>query len=160
MTAIIPAIGTIKLPNYFTVLADMTSATWNTVAAHEIATVTGMAHLVIIPQITGTLTDTADGASIQFGIEGFTTALIASTGAAGIGGNTLSTNEFWLDATPADVVVTRTALDALDFIVCGGLDVGYTITGAALTGGSITFHVYWEGLDATGAVVAGAGGVL
>lgn len=147
-------------PNYITVTADMTSATWNTQATHEIATVTGMVAMTVIPQVTSTLTDAADGSSIQLGIEGTTNALIASTGAAGAGGNTLETNEFWVDATPADKVFSGANWDVLSFAVGGGLDVGYEITGAALTGGTIIFHIWWTPLDATGAVTAGAGGSL
>jgi hypothetical protein len=160
MSAHFPGSGSIRLSNYFTITADMTSATWNTIASHEIATVTGLVHMVIIPECTSTLTDAADGASIQLGVEGSTAALIASTGAAGAGGNTIATTEQWLDATPADLVATRTALNALDFTVGGGLDVGYEITGAALTGGTIIFHVFWEPISSTGAVTAGAGGTL
>ena len=146
--------------NYFTVTADMTSATWNTAASHEIATVTGMVQMTVIPQCTGTLTDAADGASIQFGVEGSTAAIIASTGAAGAGGDTIETGEFWIDATPADLVIKKSALDNLVFVVGAGKDVGYEITGAALTGGSIVFHCWWKPLDGTGAAVAGAGGAL
>lgn len=160
MGSYFPARGSMKLGNYFTVTADMTSATWNTVASHEIATVTGLVHLVIIPECTGTLTDAADGASIQLGIEGSTAAIIASTGAAGAGGNTIATGEFWIDATPADLTENRTALDALDFLVANGNDVGYEITGAALTGGTIVFHIFWEAISSTGVVAAGAGGSL
>lgn len=151
---------TAKSPNYFAVTADMTNATWNTATTHEIATVTGMVQICVIPQVTGTLTDAADLATIQLGIEGTTNAVIAATGAAGNAGNTLSTNEFWIDATPADVIITLAGLTDLTFVVGGGLDVGYEIAGEALTGGSIIFHVFWTPLDATGAVVAGAGGVL
>lgn len=147
-------------PNYFVVTADMTSATWNTVASHQIAAVTGMVQMTVIPQCTDTLTDAADGASIQLGITGTTNAIIASTGAAGAGAATISTNEFWVDATPADVIVTGSQVDALSFIVGGGIDVGYEITGAALTGGTLLFHVWWTPLDATGAVAAGTGGAL
>lgn len=147
-------------PNYFVVTADMTSATWNTQAQHEIATVTGMVRMCIIPQVTATLTDAADGASIQLGIEGSTSAIIGSTGAAGAGGNTLSTNEFWVDTSPADVICTEANLGALTFTVGGGLDVGYEITGAALTGGTILFHIWWIKQDSTGAVTAGTGATL
>ena len=161
-TGLPPKTGSGRLPNSFTVTADMTSATWNTIASHEIATVTGLVHFIIIPHCTSTLTDAADGASIQFGVEGSTAALIASTGAAGAGANTIATNEFWLDATPADLVTNRTAEDALEFWVDGGLDVGYEITGAALTGGTLKFEVFWEPGDSAGAgtVAAGAGGSL
>lgn len=160
MGAHFPGKGSIRLANYFTITADMTSATWNTQASHEIATVTGLVHIIVIPECTSTLTDTADGASIQLGIEGSTAILIASTGAAGAGANTIATGEFWLDATPADLVDTRTAEDALDFMVANGNDVGYEITGAALTGGTLVFHVFWEPISSTGAVTAGAGGSL
>ena len=155
--------GSLLLPNYFSVIADMTSATWNTQSKHEIATVTGIVHMIVIPSITGTLTDAADAAYIQLGTEVDTASLIASTEAAGAGGGgILSTGEIWVDATPSDVVAQRTKIDALDFLVANGADVGYEITGAALTGGTIKFHVFWEQLptDPTGAVVAGAGGVL
>lgn len=157
-----PLTGSSRLANAFTVTADMTSATWNTIASHEIATTTGLVHYIIIPHCTSTLTDAADGASIQLGVEGSTAVLIASTGAAGAGANTISTNEFWLDATPSDLVDTRTAENALDFWVDGGLDVGYEITGAALTGGTLKFEIFWEAGDAAGAgtAVAGAGGTL
>lgn len=161
-TGLPPKVGSARLPNSFTVTADMTSATWNTIASHEIATVTGLVHMIIIPHCTSTLTDAADGASIQFGIEGSTAALIASTGAAGAGANTIDTNEFWLDATPTDLVNTKTTENALEFWVDGGQDVGYEITGAALTGGTLKFEVFWEAGDAgnTGTVAAGAGGTL
>lgn len=149
-----------RLQNYFSVTADMSSATWNTAASHEIATVTGMVRMIIIPECTETLTDAADGASIQLGYEGSTTALIGSTGAAGAGGNTLSAGEIWIDTSPADVFALTSNARALDFIIAGGLDVGYEITGAALTEGTIVFHVFWEALNSTGVVAAGAGGSL
>lgn len=152
--------STLKLPSYFSVTADMTSATWNTIASHEIATVTGLVHMMIVVECTGTLTDAADGASIQFGQEGSTAALIASTGAAGAGGNTINAGEIWIDASPADTMVLRTNFQALDFIIGNGLDIGYEITGAALTGGTLVFHVYWEPISSTGNVTAGTGASL
>lgn len=161
MPSYFPSQNSIKLPNYFTVTADFISVTWNTVASHEIATVTGMVHIIVIPQCTETLTDSVtDLAAMQLGVETSTAVLIGSVGVAGLGGNTLSTNELWLDTSPADIVAIRTQLDALDFVVSNGLDVGYQVTGEALTDGTIIFHVWWEGLDSTGSVSAGAGGSL
>lgn len=154
-----PAKSSMKLPNYFAVTADMTSATWNTQAKHEIATVTGMVHMIVIPECTATLTDAADGASIQLGHESLTTALIASTTAA-TAGTVIETGELWVDATPADVMVLKSGIENLDFVINGGLDVGYEITGAALTGGTMVFHVWWEAVNSTGLVAAGAGGTL
>lgn len=147
-------------PYYFAVTADMSSATWNTQATHEIATVTGMVRILVIPECTETLVDAADGASIQFGHASDSAAIIASTGAAGAGGNTISTGEQWVDATPADISVLKAAIENLDFTIANGVDVGYEITGAALTEGTMVFHVFWCPISSTGAVVAGAGGVL
>ncbi len=146
-------------PNYIGVTALMSSATFNTAATHEVFTVTGMVRVQILIECGATLTDAADGASIQFGVEGATDAFIASTGAAGAGGNTISTGEIWIDATPAETYGAFGTL-VLDRVVAGGLDIGYEITGAALTGGNLVFHCWWWPLNATGAVVAGTGAAL
>lgn len=143
--------------NHVAVSADMSSATWNTVASHEVFTVTGAVRLYMQIYCTETLTDAADGASIQFGLAGATDAFIASTGAAGAGGNTIEAGEFWIDATPAD---TYTASATLAWDIGGGLDVGYEITGAALTDGTLVFSGWWFPLSAGANVVAGAGGSL
>lgn len=145
--------------NYIEVTADMASATWNTAAKHEVFTVTGLVRMVMLIECTETLADAADGASIQFGHESSTSAFIGSTGAAGAGGNTINAGEIWCDTSPADVVGATFTL-ALDRIVAGGLDVGYEITGAALTDGTLVFHCWWLPISSDGAVAAGAGGTL
>lgn len=153
----------LALRNSFTVVADMTSATWNTVGAHEIATVTGTVHMWVLCECMGTLTDSVtDLATIALGIEGAPASLIAAIGAAGFGGDTIAIGEFWVDITPNETFASKMQLDALDFVIAAGKDVGYTLAGEALTGGSLKFHIYWEALptDPTGNVVAGAGGAL
>ena len=40
-------------PNYLAITADFTSATWNTVATHEILTVTGLVRLYVVAEVTG-----------------------------------------------------------------------------------------------------------
>lgn len=137
--------------NYFAVTADLTSATWNTVAAHEIATVTGAVRVRILPICTS---DVTSGGAITFilGTETTTNGMIASTD-----GTTIDAGEAWLTTTPSHLHA-KTAV--LDFIIAAGQDIGYTIGSNAATGGTIVFHVWWEPLDATGAVAAGAGGVL
>jgi hypothetical protein len=47
----------------------------------------------------------------------------------------------------------------MDYVI-NGLDIGYEITGAALTGGVLVFHCVWEPLNDSGLVEAGAGGTL
>lgn len=145
--------------NHIVVTATMTSATWNTAASHEVFTVTGTVRMWLWNLCTGTLTDAADAADIQFGVAGATDAFIAATAAAGKGGAGIAAGEIWCDATPAETYGAASSL-ILDKIVSGGLDVGYEITGAALTGGVIDFHCVWAPLDDTGNVTAGAGGTL
>lgn len=139
-----------KQANYLEVEADMSSATWNTVATHEVLTVTGAARIILIPVCTVDLTDGGGGA-IQAGDEAATNGLIASTTA-----NTIDADEFWLTTTPAKRYAKSSVLD---FIV-NGLDIGYEITGAALTGGTLKFKAWWIPLDAAATVVAGTGAAL
>lgn len=146
-------------PNYVSVTADMASATWNTAASHEVLTITGTVRVRVLVVCTETLADAADGASIQFGIEGTTNAWIASTGAAGAGGNGIAAGEIWIDATPTETN-GNTGTVVLDKIVAGGLDVGYELTGAALTDGTLVFHCWWVPISSDGHVAAGAGGSL
>jgi hypothetical protein len=146
-------------PNYLMVTADMTSATWNTVASHEVFTCTGAAKVYTWVICTDTLTDAADAATIQYGNETATDAIIATTNAAGAGGDTISTGEIWADATPTETYGDPDSL-ILQHMVIGGLDIGYEIAGEALTGGSLDFHCVWYPMDSTGNVVVGAGGAL
>ena len=145
-------------PNYLSVTTLMTSATWNTAAKHEVFTVTGLVRARMWIECTDTLTDAADGAAIQFGHETATNAFIASTNCARAGAGLISTGCLWYDASPLTTpeVFATAVFDYVD----NGLDIGYEITGAALTGGSLTFHCVWDALNSTGNLVAGAGGVL
>lgn len=148
-------------PNYIALSVDLTNATWNTAAAHEILTVTGNVRLRIMVECTETLTDGADGATLTLGDEITAAGMIASTSAAGAGAaNQLDAGEFWIDATPADVSPVALSSAILDFVVLQGADVGYTIGGEALTDGTLIFHMWWTALDSTGAAVVGAGGAL
>ena len=130
-----------------------TSGVWSTVASHEIATVTGAVKMRILAECTALL----DGATatIELGTANNTAEIIAQTT-----GTDLDATEIWSGATP-DVECLVGAGGAIkEVVVIGGTDVGYTVGTAALTAGTIIFHIYWTPLDATGAVVAGAGGSL
>jgi len=148
----------ITSPNYLSVTADMTSAVWNAAATQEVFVVTGLVRMRMWIECTGTLTDAADGAAIQFGHEAATDAFIATTACATAGAGLLSTGCLWYDTSPLTTPET-TATAMFDKIV-NGSDIGYEITGAALTGGTLVFHCVWEALNATGSVSAGAGGTL
>ena len=145
--------------NHIAVTADMTSATWNIANTHEVFTVTGTVRMWLWNLCTDTLTDAADAADIQYGVAGATDAFIASTAAAGKGGAAIATGEVWCDTSPAETYGNASSL-ILDKVISGGLDVGYEITGAALTVGTLVFHCVWVPLDDSGNVVAGTGGRL
>lgn len=139
--------------DYFSVTADMTSATWNTAAAHEIATVSGAARLAILP-ICGTSLEEADDGSngtIELGVAGDTATLIAQSTATAI-----DAGEFWLGTTPATSGATSTIVDE----IINNVDVGYTLSEAFDTG-SIVFHVWSKPLLGGGSTVGvGAGGAF
>ena len=139
--------------NYFEVTADFSSATWNTVAAHEIVTVTGAVRVKIIPRCTSSIT--AGGAiTLILGTETTTDGLILSTDAT-----TIDSGMFWLTATPSHLAAHSSTVP-LDFIIANGQDIGYTVGTSAGTGGTILFDVWWEAISSNGNCVAGAGGVL
>ncbi|MBU2040089.1 MAG: hypothetical protein KKH95_13165 [Gammaproteobacteria bacterium] len=145
-------------PNYLSVVTSMASATWNTVATHEVFTVTGLVHLRMWIECTATLTDAADAARIQVGYEDDTDFFITVQEAATAGAALLATGCIWYNATPTLVPPTFVA-GQFNYMI-NGFDIGYEVTGAAFTGGSITWHCVWEPLNSTGLVVPGAGGVL
>ncbi len=155
------AAATADHPNYIALSVDLNSATWNTQAAHEILTVTGAINLKIMIEVTETLTDAADAATMILGDEITTNGMIVSTSVAGAGdANQLDSGELWVDATPTDVSPIATSTAILEFTVFQGADVGYTIGGSAVVDGTLIMHMWWYPLDSTGAAVVGAGGVL
>lgn len=144
------AAANITSPNYVAVAVDLASATWNTAASHEVLTVTGLVRVHLWIECTENV---AGAGSIQFGVEGATNGMIASTT-----GTDLDAGDLWYDASPT------TSWDTDGNVVMiydiNGLDIGYEITGAALTDGTLVVHCVWEPLNATGNVAAGAGGAL
>ncbi len=150
-------------PNYFTVTADMTSATWNTATAHEIATVTGVVRMQILVEVTATVVTVGTNGTIALGYEGNTSAIFSATALdAALTGDVFSAVYGSAATTVAAGADAQSSLTHAiqDVVVVGGLDVGYTIATNAATTGALVFHVWWQPLSSTGAVVAGAGGVL
>lgn len=140
--------------NKLTVRADLSSATWNTVAAHEIADVTGLVRLMIVAEVVTTGDDTTGNTStIALGWDGNTTGMIAATQV-----DDLIAGNLWYDATPtttgdtfANVVIDR---------VINNKDVGFTIAGEAATAGVIDYHMWWLPLEDGATVTAGTGGAF
>jgi hypothetical protein len=146
-------------PNYLAVSTGTfdTTGTWSTIAAHEIAQVTGMVKMLIIPECNTTVSSVDDTGTIALGDETTTNSLIA---ASTLGSGVMAAGELWVDATLTRTILTQTQLDAITFVVANGKDIGYTVADKALSGGSMTFHIWWIPLDATGLVTAGAGGAF
>ena len=146
-------------PNYLAVTSDLSSATWNTVAAHEILTVTGVCRIRLLGEITVTGDDTSGTTStIIVGVAG-STSFLAGSGTPDVVDTLIAGQLFEFDSAPASAAQMVPATAIIDF-VANGVDVGYTIAGEAATAGTIVWHCWWEPLNATGAVAAGAGGTF
>ena len=151
-------------PNYFTVVADMTSATWNTAAAHEIAAVTGAARVQILIETTATVVTVGTNGTMALGYAGNTSAIFSATALDAAVTGDVWTAVYGSAATTvvggADASGSALTTCIFDVVASTGVDIGYTIATNAGTTGSLTFHVWWTPLDATGAVTAGAGGAF
>jgi len=134
-------------PNYLAVPITFVAGTTGTVATHELFTVTGLVRVKIVAECTVNVAGTG---SVQLGEETNTDSMIAVTA-----GTDLDAGELWYDATPT-TATDATSTVILDKIV-NALDVGYEISVGTLTSGAITFHCWYEPLNATGAVVASDG---
>lgn len=141
--------------NYFTLATSFSSATWNSVASHEIATVTGLCRLRIVPECTTTLVGGANAGTgeISLGIADSTALGLAATTA-----DNIDAGDIWgTSATTHNKGISFS--NAVDIVSLAD-DVGYTVATSALTAGVLTFHIWWEPLEVSAGVVAGAGGAL
>ncbi len=153
--------------NYITVTADLTSATWNTAAAHEIAAVTGAVRMQILVEVTGTAVTTGNTGTMALGYAGNVSSIFSATGLDS-GGTTFTAGDVVTAVygsaatTPVGGADATSSLTSalFDVVVVNGIDVGYTIATNAATSGTVIFHIWWVPLDATGAVTAGAGGAF
>jgi len=134
-----------------------TTGVWSTVAAHEIAVVTGCVKMLIIAECTVSVASVGDNGTIALGDETTTNSIIA---ASTLGSGVMVAGELWVDATLTRTILTQTQLNAVTFVVANGKDIGYTVATNALASGTIKFHIWWTPLDATGNVTAGAGGAF
>lgn len=162
MSDFFPPRKSARLPNYFVVTVDLSSATWNTVASHEVVTVTGDVYVEMFIKCTETVTDVSDMSAAQVGVEGDTDAFIGTTSLSPMAGESLTAGRFWrsttLGAADAYCLLTEAVMARS---ILGGLDIGYEITSEATSNGTLEFHVYWEPiLGSTGTCAAGAGGSL
>ena len=141
-------------PRYLTITADLSSETWNTVATHELFTVTGLVRMKVLAEVTVSGEDTSgDTATIQLGVEDSTNDWIAATQV-----DDLTAGVIWADATPTETNGNFTSL-VFDKVV-NGKDVGYEISVEAATAGTIVFHCWYEALKTGSSVVVSDGSAM
>lgn len=141
--------------NVIAVTATLSSATWNTVASHEVANVSGLNRVRIIPYCTTNLVGGANAGSgtLTFGDASSASRLITATTAS-----TIDADEIWVtSSTTHEKVINHSAI--FD-VITDDQDIGYTIGTSALTAGVLIFVIASEPLEATATVAAGAGGTL
>lgn len=150
--AVFPALG----QNVLRVTIDFALAAWNTIATHEVFTVTGLVKATVFYRVTGNAAAGAGGL-VSFGREGALTAFAAAQGFA----NLTTGNIVIPGATIAAFLGANAyAVDGDADTIIEGLDLGYEITVAAFTGGTIEAVCFWTPISSGATVVAGAGGAL
>jgi len=156
-------------PRHLVNTVDFTSSTWNTVATHEVFTVTG---LVLFRTWVACTESLAGGGTFQYGTEdsgsGFasTGLFMPATTATEIDAGRFLCGYPTISAA-VDVIhpyLTNSTTNGVGFAINESIlynvDVGYEIIAAALTDGTLEFHCIWEPLTAGASVVIGAGGTL
>ena len=141
---------------FIEVIAFMDSATWNTVAKHKILAVSQAIHVRMLAYCLNDITDAA-GAShfVGVGPTGDTDKYL-NTGGGLIGPN-IDSGEFIPVTGGEDVPVKGDVTSNLVADFCTSEDIFYEISGAAFTGGSIYFLMWWEPLMYGTIPVAGDG---
>lgn len=136
---------------------DFTLAAWNTVATHEVFTVTGLVRCLTIYQVTGSLTS-GGAATVSFGIEGAANAYAAAQAYTNLAAGQL----VQAGGSAAASLQSFTNFFAAQWadIFTIGKDLGYEVATAALTGGTIVAYCFWTPISDGSLVVGGAGGVL
>src|SRR5574343_43498 len=136
--AIVPTSNIHNIWIYTPLEITFAAVTTGSQTKHEILTVTGL-NRVRIMAVVGAADVTGSG-SIQLGDETTTDALIGATT-----GSALDIGELWYTTT--STLKAKHATDCILDYVTNGLDLGYEITSNTLTGGVVTFHMWWQPLS-------------
>lgn len=141
------------------VTIDGAVAAWNTVATHEVFTVTGTVKYKVLYLVTADLTS-GGSATLTFGREGAADSLAGSQAFSGLDAGEVVIPGGSNAAISASVThdANATAGRGSDYVT--GLDLGYEIGTAALTGGTMKAYCWWTPITADGNVAAGTGAAL
>jgi len=141
------------------VTIDGAVAAWNTVATHEVFTVTGTVKYKVLYVVTADLTSSGS-AEIAFGREGATDSVSSAQAFSGLDAGEIVIPGGTNAAISASAThgANTTAGRGADYV--SGLDLGYEVTTAALTGGTIKAYCWWTPITGDGLVSAGTGAAL
>ena len=142
----------VNAPNHIAVTVDLSSATWNTLATHEVFTVTGAVRMRLWVECTESLTGLG---GLVIGNELDTTVLIGS----GVEPPIPLQGKLY-DMVNSNISAWASSSNIVVDKVSYGLDIGYEVMSDPATDGTLIFHCVWEPLSAGATVVAGAGGPL
>lgn len=139
-------------------IIDLSSATWNTVATHEVFTLSGAVEMLLFFVVKTSVTSTG-AAELSVGRAGATTAFAAAQVVTGLTANRFimpggSVANQSIAATYRGATISNTV-----YTVNNG-DIGYEITVAACNAGEIEAICYWTPVSTGASVVVGLGGTL
>jgi len=132
-----------------TIAITMAASTTGSVAEHEILSITGLCDVRIIIECNTTLTS-GGAATIQIGDGRSTVSLIGATVFSTITGGGI-----W--NTTSGTVTTATTSTSEFNLRTNGIDIGYEIVTASITGGVLVFHIWVTPLEDDASGVAGSG---
>jgi ABC-type nitrate/sulfonate/bicarbonate transport system substrate-binding protein len=160
ISAVTGVMGTsnMGLANRLEVTIDGTVAAWNTVATHEVFTVTGMVRAQVYYLVT-TQVGSAGAAQIAFGVAGGTGAFAAAQVVTGLAATVFAMPGGTVDTATEYVAYQSGGTIAAD-VILSEVDLGYEVSVAALNAGVIKAVCFWTPISSDGLIVAGTGAAL
>jgi len=134
-------LNSVFLDNKLSTSVTFAAATTGSVAAHDIATVTGVVAVSIFG-VCGTIV--AGSGTIEVGTATSTAGLIAQTT-----GTVIDAGEIWHDASPDSSIELTSVVTQK---ICTE-NIIYTIATDTLTSGEITFYILWAPISDDGNIV-------
>lgn len=138
LNAIAISKNTNLLANYLEKEVTFAAVTTGAVATHTIATITGTVMISMIAVCSADVTGTG---TIQVGPTSETDGIIATTT-----GSTIVDKEIWHDASPDKTIEAVSVMTP--YIITE--DIEYEIVTNTLTGGTVTFYIFWSPLSQDG----------
>lgn len=147
-----------EFANKLKVSIDFSQAAWNTVATHEVFNVTGLVRALVIYQVTANLTS-GGAATVSFGDDQGAANYSAAQAYTNLTSPRVVVPGGTISVVPRWWSVYQNSAQNSDNVFAG-VDIGYQIATAAMTGGTIVAYCFWTPISDDGLVVAGDGSAL